>query len=76
MDGLAASSPTGVAPHASAPNTISVPFVILVALLVGVGLFLISVWFLTGQWIYFSGVFAVFLGAMLMLNPRAGSDHA
>lgn len=76
MSAHAAPSAGEVAHHASAPNSISVPYVILAALICGAGLFLIMTWFLTGQWVYFVGVFLVLGGAMMFLSPRMGSDHA
>jgi hypothetical protein len=63
-------------PHLDAPNTISVPFVIAAAALIGAGLFAISQFLVTFNYLYFGGVALVFLGAMMMLSPRAGSDHA
>lgn len=76
MSAHAAPTAGEVAHHPSASNSISVPYVILAALICGAGLFLIMTWFLTGQWVYFVGVFLVLGGAMMFLSPRMGSDHA
>jgi|HubBroStandDraft_1064217.scaffolds.fasta_scaffold28026_3 hypothetical protein len=60
--------------HVSSP--ISVPWVVLASVLCGVGLTLVWEWLTTFQWIWFSGVVLVFIGAMMFLNDRAGLDHA
>jgi hypothetical protein len=67
-------APEGHAPHVSSP--ISVPWVILASVLVGVGLTLIWMWVTTFSWIFFTGPLLVFVGAVMFLNPRAGWDHA
>jgi len=60
----------------AAPNSISVPFVLLASLLTGVGLMLTLTWLITYDWLFFPGILLVALGAFLMLDPRMGSDHA
>lgn len=60
--------------HAASP--ISIPWVVLAALLCGVGLLLVAVWLLTFSWIYFAGIVPVFVGALMFFNDRAGLDHA
>jgi len=69
-----ASNP-GHSTHA-APNSISVPFVLLASLLIGAGLMLTLTWLITYDWLFFPGILLVALGAFLMLDPRMGSDHA
>ena len=73
--GVAHGAPVG---HhgADAPNTISIPWVIGASLLMGIGLFLISVWIVTFNILYFGGVFVVVVGALMVISPRMGSDHA
>lgn len=57
-------------------GTISIPWIVLSAVLCGVGLGALAYWFLTGNWIYFAGVAPVIVGALMFLSPRAGPDHA
>ena len=72
---VAHAGPTGH--HAGdAPNTISIPWVIAASLLMGVGLFLISVWIVTFDFLYLLGIFVVLVGALMIVSPRMGSDHA
>ena len=59
-----------------APNSISVPFVILASVLMGVGLMLTFVWLITFNWLLFPGILVVVAGALMILDPRMGSDHA
>ncbi|HEV8050180.1 MAG TPA: hypothetical protein VGP88_06260 [Thermoplasmata archaeon] len=59
-----------------APNSISVPFVLLASVLMGIGLMLIFTWLITFDWLFFPGVLVVAIGAFMMLSPRMGSDHA
>jgi uncharacterized membrane protein len=56
-------------------GSVSVPFVLLAALLIGGGLFMIATWVLTFTWVYFSGVALVAVGFLLLLHPLAGADH-
>jgi hypothetical protein len=59
-----------------APNTISIPFVLLASVLMGIGLLLTLVWLITFNWLLFPGVGLVVIGALMTLSPRMGSDHA
>lgn len=73
----AAPAPSSPAPHhIDAPNTISVPFVIGAAAVVGVGLFALMEFLFTFNPLFLGGVGLVLLGALMMLSPRSGSDHA
>ncbi|MCI4370393.1 MAG: hypothetical protein L3J81_03580 [Thermoplasmata archaeon] len=67
-----------VSDHAKtdAPNTISIPFVLLASVLMGVGLLLTLVWLITFNWLLFPGVGVVVVGALMVLSPKMGSDHA
>jgi hypothetical protein len=69
-----ASSPAGEAHHAVSP--ISVPWVVLASLVCGVGIFLVWFWLETFNWIFFPGIVAVIVGAMMFMSDRAGLDHA
>lgn len=59
-----------------APNSISIPWVVAAAVLIGIGLFLISVWLLTFDLLFFSGTLVLLVGALMVFDPRMGSDHA
>ncbi|MCI4337910.1 MAG: hypothetical protein L3J72_01225, partial [Thermoplasmata archaeon] len=56
-------------------GSISVPFVILAALLMGAGLFLVAAWVLTFDWLFFLGVPIVAVGFLLVFHPLAGADR-
>ena len=59
-----------------APNSISIPWVLAASLLMGLGIFLISAWIVTFDYLYFVG-FVVLAGGFLMtFDQRMGSDHA
>jgi hypothetical protein len=60
--------------HVKSP--ISVAWVLALSLLVGVGLFMLAYWFLTGSWLFFLGIAPVVAGGLMMFSPRAGADHA
>ncbi|HTT72958.1 MAG TPA: hypothetical protein VMG99_02235 [Thermoplasmata archaeon] len=62
--------------HGSTVSPISIPWVVLSAVLCGGGLFMVSYWLLTQQWVWFSGVAVVIVGALMFLSPRMGWDHA
>lgn len=59
-----------------APSTISVMWVILSALVLGLGLFTVTYWLLTQNWLYFAGVLPTVVGGLMLFSPRAGWDHA
>ncbi|NNN17240.1 MAG: hypothetical protein HKL79_02610 [Thermoplasmata archaeon] len=54
----------------------SVPWVVLAAVLCGVGIFLIIYWLIYFVWPAFSGVVFVLAGAFLLFNRRTGLDRA
>ncbi|MCI4369360.1 MAG: hypothetical protein L3K09_07360 [Thermoplasmata archaeon] len=58
------------------PNSISVPFVIAAAVLIGVGLFAMAAFLITFTWLYFLGILPVLAGALLLFDPRSGSDRS
>jgi uncharacterized membrane protein HdeD (DUF308 family) len=70
----------GSSRHGASPparNSISVPFVIVAAILAGVGLFLLLTWLITSfDWVYFIGVAPLVAGALMLFDRRAGSDSA
>jgi uncharacterized membrane protein len=55
---------------------VSVPWVVLAAVLCGVGIFLIIYWLIYFVWPAFSGVVFVLAGAFLLFNRRTGLDRA
>ncbi|MGI0151353.1 MAG: hypothetical protein ACREC5_05405 [Thermoplasmata archaeon] len=60
----------------AAPGWVSIPFVVLTALVCGVGLVLMVLWVATFDWWYFSGVAFLLAGFLMMMNRRAGLDRA
>jgi hypothetical protein len=73
--GIGYSARPKVAAHA-AGDTQSIPWVIGAALLMGLGLFLISTWILTFNFLFFAGFPILIVGALMILDPRMGADHA
>ena len=61
---------------ATGPDPQSIPWVVCASLLMGAGLFLISTWIITFDLVYFVGFGALLVGALMILNPRMGADHA
>jgi len=55
---------------------ISVPFVILAAVLCGLGILSLSYWLITFTWVLLAGVLPLAVGAYMLFTPRAGWDHA
>ncbi len=53
-----------------------VPFVIFAAILCGVGLFGMSFWLVTLDWVYFASLIPLILGAYLLFTRGTGPDHA
>jgi hypothetical protein len=65
--------PEAVHDHAASP--ISVPWVVLAALCMGGGIFLIAYWLLTAfNWLWFSGFPLATIGGVMLLSRRAGLD--
>lgn len=64
---------------AEAHNTLSVPWVILAAILCGVGIFLVTgaLIRLAGglvDWAWWIGILPAAVGFLMLMNPRAGSQ--
>lgn len=55
---------------------ISVPWVVLSAVLCGLGLLSLTYWLVTQEWILLGGVLPLALGGYMLFSPRAGWDHA
>ncbi len=58
------------------PDLLSVPFLVVAALLIGAGIWLIFTWILSFEWIYFSGVFCLAAGGLMLFSPRTGLDRS
>jgi hypothetical protein len=71
-----ASIPSAAAHGSHAPNSISLPWVLLASILMGIGVLLIVLWIVTFNFLYFTGVFVVLAGFLMVFDPRMGSDRA
>jgi hypothetical protein len=60
--------------HVSSP--ISVPWVVLSAVLIGLGLFMLAYWLLTFNWFFFLGIAPCLAGGLMLFSRRAGVDSA
>lgn len=73
----AVSGPAGVPPSSSRPNDpLSVPYLLVAAILIGAGIFTICLWITSFAWIDFVGVFLLAIGGLMLFSPRAGADRA
>ena len=66
----------GRSSHTPAASSLSVPFLVLAAVLIGIGLFGMAYWLVTFQWPYFSSVIAVALGGYMLFTRGTGPDRA
>jgi uncharacterized membrane protein len=57
-------------------DRISVPTVIAIALLCGVGLVGVAYWLLTQNWLYFAALIPLIGGAFLLFTRLSGPDRA
>ncbi len=62
--------------HAHVRSPISVPWVVLSALLIGLGLFMLAYWLVTFTWLDFLGIAPCVLGGLMLFSRRAGFDSA
>ncbi|MCI4365496.1 MAG: hypothetical protein L3K10_05490 [Thermoplasmata archaeon] len=69
-------TPPAAVSHGHVSSPISVPWVVLSAVLVGVGLFFVWWWVTTFDWLYFLGVAPCVLGGLMLFSRRAGLDSA
>jgi membrane-bound ClpP family serine protease len=73
----AVAAPAAHGGHGSqAPNSISIPWVLAASLIMGLGVFLISIWIVTFDFLYFVGFFVLVGGFLMTFDQRMGSDHA
>lgn len=64
------------AAHGGSAERVSIPYVILVSVLCGVGLLGTAYWLITFQWLYFLSLGALIAGAYLLFTRLTGPDHA
>jgi hypothetical protein len=64
--------------HESATPTesVSVPYLLLSAILAGVGLFGMAYWLVTFNWLYFASVIPLAVGAYMLFTRGTGPDRA
>jgi len=62
--------------HASTASTLSVPYLLLSAVLAGIGLFGMAYWLVTFNWLYFASVIPLVLGAYMLFTRGTGPDRA
>jgi len=55
---------------------LSLPFLVLSAVLCGVGLFGMALFLVTFKWLYFAAVIPLVLGAYMLFTRGTGPDHA
>jgi uncharacterized membrane protein len=53
-----------------------IAFVVGAAVLIGIGLFVLMLWIVTNDWIWFAGVAPITIGGLMLFSPRAGPDRA
>jgi len=57
-------------------ESLSVPYLVLAAVLAGVGLFGMAYWLVTFDWLYFASVIPLALGAYMLFTRGTGPDRA
>ncbi|MGA8710454.1 MAG: hypothetical protein WB786_04390 [Thermoplasmata archaeon] len=62
--------------HPSAPSSLSVPFLVLASVLIGLGMAGMAYWLVTFQWLYFASVIPLVLGALMLFARGTGPDRA
>jgi hypothetical protein len=68
--------PEGASSTESARDSVSLPYLLAAALLCGVGLFGMSFWLITLNWLYFAALIPLILGAVMLFMRGTGPDHA
>ena len=74
MSGYASSASGVVAVDHRAP--ISVGWVVGASLLMGIGIFFVTLWLVTFTWAYLGGILPMAVGILMMFDPRAGADRS
>ncbi|HXY11970.1 MAG TPA: hypothetical protein VEJ85_00535 [Thermoplasmata archaeon] len=62
--------------NATSSNGVSLPFLVLSALLIGLGLFGTAYWLVTFNWLYFASLLPLVLGAYMLFTRGTGPDQA
>lgn len=57
-------------------SALSVPFLVLSTLLIGVGMFGMAYWLVTFDWAFFASVVPLALGAYMLFTRGTGPDRA
>jgi hypothetical protein len=63
-------------PHGHARSPISVGWVVVAAVLMGVGIFMLAYFLLTFNLLLFLGILPCVIGGLMLFSPRAGLDRA
>ena len=62
--------------HSRPRSTLSIPFLLLSALLCGVGISGMAYWLLTQEWLYFASLLPLVIGAYMLFTRGTGPDRA
>jgi hypothetical protein len=62
--------------HPTSSHGVSVPFLVLSAVLIGVGMFGMAYWLVTFNWLYFGSLVPLVLGAYMLFTRGTGPDRA
>ena len=60
--------------HAKSP--VSIPFVVVASILIGIGLASAALWLVYFNWLLFLGFVPLVVGALMLFSPRAGAEKA
>ena len=60
----------------SEADSLSIPYLVLAAVLCGAGIFGLAYWLVTQNWLFFASVIPVILGALMLFTRGTGPDHA
>lgn len=63
-------------PAHRAGSSVSVPWVLLTGVLIGVGLLTVAYWLVTFSWLMFLGLIPLSAGAVLLFTRATGVEHA
>jgi len=73
---MSESAATAEAPSAHATSSVSIPFVIGAAVLVGIGIMGMAYWLITFHWVFLASVLPLAAGGLLLFSKGSGPDHA
>lgn len=68
--------PSASEAHPRQRGTLSVPFLILAAILCGFGIFGVALWQVTQNWDWFASLIPLVLGAYMLFTRGTGPDRA